>query len=210
MIRATILIFVLVVTLTAASFSLVADEFVAAVGQEARNSESRFVEHGKTRNIVERGSSWKAGDGWLQGSGTHNYLYGGRLVGEGDFAITARFSLTEMESTAASLVFGSNHFGFDGRGETLFIEGPDFGPTRLLGPSGDHIKPGQPVEAEVIRRGTNLTFRLAGQEILTVPFKTGADGPNLPTKGQLAAGPSTKWSLCTGLSNLRCHGLGCR
>ena len=176
MIRTKMLTFVPIVTLATVAFSFAADKFVAADGQEAGDSESSFVEHGKTRNVVERGSAWKAGDGWLQGSGTGNYLYGGWLVGEGDFAITARFSLAEMESTAASLVFGGNHFGFDGRGETLFIEGPDLGPTRLLGPSGDHIKPGQPVEAEVIRRGAKLTFRLAGKEILTVPFKTGAVG----------------------------------
>lgn len=158
------------ITLTPAVRGLATD------GESQSHGELRFVDQGKPRDVIEQGAPWSAGKAWLQGSGTGNYLYGGRLIGEGDFGITVRFSLTELDGTAASLVFGGNHFGFDGRGETLFIEGPDLGPTRLLGPSVEYIKPGQSVEAQVIRRGKNLAFRLAGKEVLSVPFKTGSVG----------------------------------
>lgn len=176
MTRTTRLTCLLIAVLPVVASSPLVGETTAAIAQEPSRSESCFVEHGETRDSVEHGSPWRAGDGWLQGSGIGNFLYGGRLLGEGDFTIAVRFDLTELDGTAASLVFGGNHFGFDGRGEKLFIEGPDLGSTRLLGPSSEHIRPGQPVQAEVIRRGGNLTFRLAGESILSVPFKTGFVG----------------------------------
>ena len=73
-------------------------------------------------------------------------------------------------------MFGDNHFGLDGQGKTLFVEGPAVGHTRFLGPSAKFITAGQPVDAELRRRGTKLTFLLAGRELLTLPCETGAVG----------------------------------
>ena len=139
-------------------------------------AETVFVKQGEPLAIVEAGQAWRRGAGWLENSGTGNFLYASKQLGPGDFKITARFSLDKLDGTAASLVFGENHFGFDGRGHKLFLEGPDFGPTRTLGTNTDFITAGQPVEAEIIRAGSKLTLRLAGREVASVPCETGAVG----------------------------------
>lgn len=68
--------------------SAAADELAVTVRREASPGESHFAEGGKACSVVQDGSPWKAGEGWLEGSGTGNYLYGNRLIGEGDFTIT--------------------------------------------------------------------------------------------------------------------------
>ena len=135
-----------------------------------------FVKQGRPLAAVEAGRPWQRGKGWMECAGTGHFLYAAKVIGEGDFKITARFSLNELNGNAAALVFGRNNFGFDGHGGKLFIEGPDFGRARSFGPGGEFITPGQPVVAEVIRAGTNLTLRLAGKDVVTLPFKTGAVG----------------------------------
>ena len=140
-------------------------------------SEMVLVQQGQPQAVVESGPAWRRGAGWIEGAGTGNFLYAAKQLGAGDFTITARFSLEKLDGTAASLVFGENHFGFDGRGHKLFLEGADFGPTRTVGTNTAFITPGQPVEAQVIRAGARLRLRLAGQEIATVPFHTNALGP---------------------------------
>lgn len=164
--------------ISVAIFLLIVIPAIGAAFERHKGSptETHFVELGEKRSVVQHGSHWKVGNGWLEGSGKGNYLYGSQLIGPGDFEVKVRFSLADLDSTAASLTFGDNHFGFDGRGETLFIEGPDLGPTRLLRSNSEHVKPGHPVVAKVTRCGTKLTFQLAGKEILTVPFKSGAVG----------------------------------
>ncbi len=135
-----------------------------------------FVKQGEPLAVVEAGQPWRHGPGWLENSGTGKFLYAAKQLGAGDFKITARFSLEKLDGTAASLVFGENLFGFDGRGGKLFLEGPDFSPTRTLGSSTNFLTPGQPVEAEVTRTGSRLTLRLAGKEVASVSCDTGAVG----------------------------------
>ena len=142
-----------------------------------------FVDAGRGLAAVQAGKPWRAGAGWLEGSGTGNYLLGQRLLGAGDFTINVRFSLQRLDGTAASLMFGDNHFGLDGQGKTLFVEGPAVGHTRFLGPSAKFITAGEPVDAELRRRGTKLTFLLAGKELLTLPCETGAVAlPHAPAR----------------------------
>ncbi|MFA5189505.1 MAG: sialidase family protein [Verrucomicrobiia bacterium] len=149
----------------------------AAPVQSATNAEPvQFVKQGRPLAVVEAGRKWQRGKGWIECSGVGNFLYAAKVLGEGDFKITARFSLKELNGTAASLVFGRNHFGFDGRGGKLFVEGPDLGRSRSVGSTEGLIAPGQPVVAEVTRAGKNLTLRLAGKDIVTLPFKTGPVG----------------------------------
>ena len=75
-----------------------------------------------------------------------------RPSGPAIFQIRARLSLERLDGTAASLVIGGNHFGFDGRGEKFFVEGPAFGQTRLLDDAGKLITPGKPFDVEVARK----------------------------------------------------------
>jgi sialidase-1 len=135
-----------------------------------------FVKQGKPLAVVEAGRKWQRGKDWIECVGVNNFLLATKTLGAGDFKITARFSLKELDGTAASLVFGGNHFGFDGRGQKLFVEGPDFGRSRTIGSGEGLITPGQPVVAEVVRAGKNLTLRLADKDIVTLPFKAGPVG----------------------------------
>ena len=66
-----------------------------------------------------------------RGNSVTNFLIAGKAVASGDFRIRARLKLDQLNSTAASMIIGGNHFGFDGRGKKLFMEGPAFGPARI-------------------------------------------------------------------------------
>ncbi len=143
---------------------LVAYSSVLAVNAAAKEA-AVFVEKGNARSVREIGSKWTRGEGFLECGGTGNYLVAGEAVGGGDFQIRARLSLDRLGGTAASLVIGGNHFGFDGSGGKLFVEGPAFGRTRLLGDGGKVITPGKPFDVELTRKGTTLSFRIDGREI---------------------------------------------
>lgn len=135
-----------------------------------------FVKNGKPVAVLEAGQPWVRGADALECSGVNNVLLARKVIGEGDFTIAARFSLRELNGTAASLMFGGNQFGFDGRGGNLFLQGPDIRETRTLAPSGNFLKAGEPVLAEVIRSGDKLTLRLGGKEVAALSFKTGRLG----------------------------------
>jgi len=133
--------------------------------------EAVFVEKGNARLVREIGAKWMQKDGALVCGGTGNYLVTEKAVGAGDFRIRARLSLERLDGTAASLVIGGNHFGFDGSGKKLFVEGPALGLTRLLADSQKFITSGKPFEVEVVRKGTTLTFRIDGKEVHSGQYK---------------------------------------
>ena len=135
-----------------------------------------FVKKGQPVGVVEIGGKWQQGQGWIEGADTGHFLYANRVLGQGDFRISVRFSLAQLDGTAASLMFGGNHFGFDGRGHTIFLEGKDFPGVRSLGSNATFLTAGQPVQAEVIRKGSKLTLRLADRDVITVPFRASEIG----------------------------------
>jgi len=134
-------------------------------------TEAVFVEKGSARSVREIGNAWTEKRGTIECGGTGNFLVAGKAVGAGDFRIHARLSLEQLDGTAASLVIGGNHFGFDGQGEKLFVEGPALGQTRLLADSQEFITPGKPFDVEVVRRGETLSFRVDGNEVLTGKYE---------------------------------------
>ena len=95
----------------------------------------------------------------------NNYLVAGKTLGDGDFRIRVRMSLLKPDSTAASLMIGANHFGFDGSGRKLFVEGDQFGKTQMLGDASEMIRPGKPFVAEVVRKGDSWTFLIDGKQV---------------------------------------------
>ena len=127
--------------------------------------EAVFVEKGNARSVFEVGSKWKSKKGSMAGGGMGNYLVAERAVGTGEFRIRARLSLERLDGTAASLAFGQNHFGFDGRGGKLFAEGAALGSTRSVSDTADFIVPGRPFDVEVVRQGSTVTFRIDGKDV---------------------------------------------
>ena len=136
-----------------------------AADDAGRENEAVFVQEGNTRSAREIGNKWTSKDGTLVCSGTGNFLVAGKAVGAGDFRIRARLSLEQLDGTAASLAFGRNHFGFDGRSGKLFVEGAALGSTRSVGDTAEFIAPGRPFDVEVVRQGNTVTFYIDGKEV---------------------------------------------
>ena len=132
-----------------------------------------FVEDGQPKLVRPQGLGWTSQDGALACGGTGNFLVAGKAVGTGDFHIRARLSLDRLQATAASLVIGANHFGFDGSDKKFFIEGMEFGQTRVLGDAEPFISAGKPFDVEVTRKGTAFSFRVDGQEVHQGTYQLG-------------------------------------
>ncbi|MHC4505933.1 MAG: hypothetical protein ACYTFI_21775, partial [Planctomycetota bacterium] len=136
-----------------------------------------FVAKGEPKAVRESGGRWKRGAGYLECSGPDRYLYAAKELAGGDFHIRARLSLAKFGRTAASFVLGGDHFGFDGGNDgQLFVEGPTFGRTRMLGPARSRISPGRPFEFEAICKAGRLTVRIDGREVYSTVFRGVAVG----------------------------------
>ena len=138
-----------------------------------------FVEDGVPKLVREEGAAWQTEDGCIECTGTGNLLYAGRAIGAGDFHIYAKLALLKLEHTAASFVIDErSHFGFDGGGGRMFVEGPLFGgKTRYIEDSAGLIEGGKPFVFECLREGKELIFKIDGKEVYRVPVKTGCLGP---------------------------------
>ncbi len=132
------------------------------------------------------GSAWERRDKALQNQGVGNYLVTRYALQEGDFHIRARLALEPLDGTAATFVFGVGaedptdgiqHFGFDGRGHMLFVEGGVFGSTRRVGTAADHIESDVPFVFEAVRRGDMLTISLNGEAVYEQEIGSGRIGP---------------------------------
>ena len=124
-----------------------------------------FVKNGDPRGVTQVRAKWIQANETLTCGGMNNYLVAGKTLGDGDFRIRVRMSLLKPDSTAASLMIGANHFGFDGSGRKLFVEGDQFGKTQMLGDASEMIRPGKPFVAEVVRKGDSWTFLIDGKQV---------------------------------------------
>ncbi len=124
------------------------------------------VQDGKATAAQYKGATWEETKEGLSAEGTGRFLYATKHLAAGDFHITARLKLARLDGTAASFVLNDSHLGFDGRGITLFIEGPLFGgSTRQLGMAGSRLKPNTPFVFEVIRASSVTRYLIDGVEI---------------------------------------------
>lgn len=126
-----------------------------------------LVEDGVAGEALKPSERWAAQQGQLVGSGVGHVLAPALELGEGDCTIAVRLSLDELNGSAASFVIGgSSHFGFDGRTDGIFGEGPVFGGgVHGLGDSSDFITAGEVFEFVVERRRGTLRFLINGDLI---------------------------------------------
>ena len=129
-----------------------------------------FVKQGQPITVDQVGRSWTKTQNHLMCSGTGNYLYASRMIQAGDFHLTMRIGLDALNDTAASFVMDGNHFGFDGGGNRLFVEGPLFGKTRFLASSQQWITPEKPFVFEVRRQAEQLRFSIDGHVVWKTTF----------------------------------------
>ncbi|MBN2311811.1 MAG: exo-alpha-sialidase, partial [Candidatus Hydrogenedentes bacterium] len=126
-----------------------------------------FVEGGVARLVASEGAAWRPGDGYIECSGVGNYLRAGKALGTGDFRIHIRLSLERINHTAASfMIEEKSHFGFDGAGGRLFVEGPLLPrKTTYVDGSAGLIQGGKPFTLEVTRSGSQLEFAVDGKRV---------------------------------------------
>jgi len=126
-----------------------------------------FVQDGVAADTIVIGKKWQQGDGYLECSGMHNYLYAGKALASGDAHIRARIALTNIARSAASLTIDTrDHFGFDGAGEYgMFVSGSMFGKLKSIGLHSDFIREAKPFELEVIRKERKLRVLIDGKEV---------------------------------------------
>jgi hypothetical protein len=124
------------------------------------------VQDGKAAAARYAGSAWEQTPGGVAAAGTGRFLYAGKNLGEGDFRVAARLKLERLDGTAAAFVINDSYVGFDGRGETLFVEGALFGSTVLApGAAAGLVQPDVPFAFEAIREQAVTRFLINDHEI---------------------------------------------
>ena len=127
-----------------------------------------FVKDGKAIALPDQGESWSQTPAGVVSVGPEHVVRSGKSIGSGDVTIHVRLQLRNVSKSAASFMIDSSHFGFEGRTETMFVEGnlfPGEGP-QFLQPW--NVPDNQTFDFDVRRRGTNLTFAINGK----VAFET--------------------------------------
>lgn len=152
-------------------FMILAVAFSACKNVPVENIQEVFIQNGKPTNVIQSGGIWENDGQKLNGSGVNNYLLAGKILEEGDFDVSVRLSLDSLNFSAASLVFGENHFGFDARStpgsgkSALFVEGPLFGKNIIIPGTEDKIKAGIPFDASLTVRGKELSLSIDGEKV---------------------------------------------
>jgi len=167
-------------TRTFAGLLIVALVCAAAAGQTTKPAapapsapRTVFVEAGQTRLVLQRGAKWTTRTNELVGGGTGNYLHAAKAAGAGDFHISARLAIDDLEGSAASFFISKvGHLGFSGRTGKIFLDGYGLGrQMKYVADTAAFLKPGQTFLFEAIRKGTELTYRIDGKDVCkrTVP-----------------------------------------
>lgn len=135
-----------------------------AAGAAGPATRAVFVEEGRAKAVITVGKKWAQGEGYLECSGTGNFLWAAQALCEGDAHVKARLALLKVRGSAASLEVDTSHFGFDGGGERgMFVSGPLFGKSRFLAKWQDFFTEGEPFEIEAVRKGTKLSILINGK-----------------------------------------------
>ena len=124
----------------------------------AAADERVYVNGRKVLGLHYSGEAYRVTGGALTGGGVPNAVFTDDHVLEGDFTLPKR------EGTAAAIILGDSHFGFDGGGKTLYTEGALFGgKVSTLGSADGWIQGGEPFEIVAQRVGSELTIRIDGR-----------------------------------------------
>jgi hypothetical protein len=103
---------------------------------------------------------------FLKGDATRNVAYADCEIGSGDCRIEGEIALDRLGETAASLEFGRDRFGFDGRAGRFFLEGETFGDAQFFARNADFIREGAPFHFVLERSGKHLKVSIDGHSIV--------------------------------------------
>ena len=125
-----------------------------------------FIRNGKPVGVHDTEGNWQLRDAVLEGQGERVYLYADRMIGTGDFTVSARLRMRNQAKSAAGFVLGDSFFGFEGaKGEEIFLNGPLFGGYRHVKPSRLAFKRGAWIDFQVQRRNGVMKFQVDGKTI---------------------------------------------
>lgn len=142
---------------------------LACSGAPLLAAELSIISEGRMESAQAMKGQWLEGRDQIYSTGRH-YLFANHGLGKGGFTIRARLSLDELDRTAAAFTIDGNQFGFEGAHQWMFVQGPEFGKSRILGDPRKFITPGKPFEFEVTRAAGRLTFRIDEKEVWSCPF----------------------------------------
>lgn len=125
-------------------------------------NEAVFVSGETSRDVRFEGKTWQSVDGCLECGGTDNYLHVEKLLGPGDFRVSMKMTILNLDNSAASLVISGSHFGFEGGSGTMFTEGALLGRKSLGRPA---VETGKPFSMEVTREAGKLRFIIDGRVV---------------------------------------------
>ncbi|EAQ78321.1 exo-alpha-sialidase [Blastopirellula marina] len=130
------------------------------------------IEGGVAQEVRFDGLAWKSTESGLQGHGIGTVAWANRSIIGPDATVRVRLSLNELDHTAASISFGyGNQFGFDGKEQALFVQGPAFGnATTYLGPAKSKIQPNQTFLCELKSDQGRLQILIDGEEVYEGPL----------------------------------------
>ena len=129
----------------------------------------RFQGHEPSHyRVVSREIQEGGGIHYVKGDSARILATANREVGEGDFRIEGEISLDRLGGTAASLEFGRDRFGFDGREGRFFLEGVTFGNARFFQRSAEVIREGIPFSFKLERSGKQLEMTVKGKVIVAL------------------------------------------
>ena len=142
-----------------------------ASGEEQQRT---FVHNGKAVGVHDASNQWQSRQQGLEGKGERTFLYADKMIGKGDFRVTARLRMLNQAKSAAGFVLGDSFFGFEGaKGEEIFLNGPLFGGYRNIQRSATAFERGAWIDFQVERRQDKIKFSINGKLIHTLKH----DGP---------------------------------
>ncbi|MEM9015394.1 MAG: AraC family transcriptional regulator [Verrucomicrobiota bacterium] len=117
---------------------------------------------------IARETIARSGVQYLKGESARTVALAKGEIVDGDFSIEGTLILDRLGGTAASLEFGPDRFGFDGREGRFFLEGATFGDAQFFERSSDLIAEGTPFSVALQRSGENLSAEIEGQTIFRI------------------------------------------
>ncbi|MCK5821953.1 MAG: exo-alpha-sialidase [Bacteroidales bacterium] len=110
-------------------------------------------------------------------AGADGDLFANSIVGPGAFQIKAKIRIKEIGGTAASFQLGKNYFGFDGRQNDIYLNGPIFGDEVIsLKANKEFIHSDICFDFEIIRIDSLIKFLIDSIEVHSVKYGGGFNG----------------------------------
>lgn len=112
---------------------------------------------------------WSEQPGLLAGAEHASPLFAPVKAGTGPVEIEAQLTLARLGHSGASFLVGDSYFGFSGKDDLLFVEGPLFGGGTTHLPIESGIRAGEEFEFKLVRRDGALWCSVDGRKVYERP-----------------------------------------